>query len=207
MFAVAATDLAAFAADGEVEVEVRNTADVGTPCLSNLHEVRLRYSEPLERLDFGAVPVGSAAFRNVVVHNVGTDRLRVLSIGSDLPELTPSASSLDIAPGGSHALAVRFQPVAAAASAGTLTLISDDPEIPVLALSVSGAGALPPALSLVPESHDVHVAAGESATRPLTLLNAGGLPARLRARAGRLDALAVRRAARRFRSRRAALPR
>jgi len=175
-FLVSAADLAALTADGTVEVEVQNSSSVGTFCESNYHTVRLDYIEPADRLDFGTVRTDSFRELTLIVENGGTDLLVVGSVASDLPEFSPSAASLNVAPGESRTLTVRFEPSGATEFNGTLSIASNDPDTPVITIPLSGRGADPPQLAVAPGGLDLTLLAGANQTELLNISNNGGVP-------------------------------
>lgn len=81
--------------------------------------------------DFGALSVGCGDDVTVSLSNVGTDDLVVTSIdyagGADLTLLDWNDLPLTLAPGASTTVQVAFQPAAAGAQDGTLSVASNDP--------------------------------------------------------------------------------
>src|SRR5262249_39312025 len=151
-FQVSASDLAGAASDGVVEIAVQNSIAVGPICGVNRHTVRLRYNGPINRLDFGGVFVGDTRSLSVILENVGTEVLHLSAISSDRPDFVPPAASISIPPGGAVPLATTFAPTTAGLIAGTLTIVSDDPDSPVESIPFSGTGLTPPVIDPQPAS-------------------------------------------------------
>src|SRR4051794_37712912 len=130
-------------------------------------------------LDFGSVPVGSAATRTVTIQNGGDAVLLVndvrLVTGSDasfsvLPNPTQPQT---VQPGGSVDFTVRFAPTSGGTKNGTVRIQNDDPNRPQVDLSATGVAAT--GKIAVSGSLDFGtVARGSSATRAITVQNQGG---------------------------------
>jgi hypothetical protein len=103
-------------------------------------------------LDFGAVTLGQAADRDLLLRNTGTVSLLVSSIetGGVFRVVSPAAP-FSIAPGLSTGVTVRFTPTSTGAQSGVLTIVSNDPRngraAVTLSGTASGAAAAPLALS------------------------------------------------------------
>ena len=173
-FPVKAAILADILADGQVQFEVSNGPGVEPSCAVNRHTIRLRYSGPADRLDFGPVFGGSARTLSLMVENQGTEPLLVDATVSDDDAFVPEVASLTVAAGESRPLRVTFTPVDAADRAGTLTLSSNDPDEPQVTMSLHGEGRLRPEAAVTPERIDVDLVPGESATRSFEIRNTGG---------------------------------
>lgn len=139
--------LAAWLADGRVEVRVANSPAVGAACPRNHHSVRLVYRGPDDRLDWGLVPAGEARELALEVANQGATTLEIGSVTTDHPDFTVSAPRLTLPPGQSERLRVRFAPSSAGARAARLLVSSNDPDEPRVSLPLAGAGAPPPAIA------------------------------------------------------------
>ncbi len=100
-------------------------------------------------LDFGALaPGASGPGRSVVLRNRGGAALTVSGLsrgGSHAADFvldTPSLPAV-IAPDATLAFTLRFVPTASGARSASLTITSDDPDIPAFALTLSGTGLSP----------------------------------------------------------------
>ena len=175
-FAVSDSQMAALAADGHVDVQVRNTPDVGDFCAINRHTVRLVYSLPVDRIDFGGVFVGASASRTIVLRNAGTDRLVIDSIAADFPEFAPAVASATLEIGATLDLEIVFTPRAVAVAEGLLRITSNDPDTPEMVVALAGAGLEPPRASVRPESIADTLLTNQTAQHAFEIVNDGGSP-------------------------------
>ncbi|MCI0452491.1 MAG: choice-of-anchor D domain-containing protein, partial [Candidatus Latescibacteria bacterium] len=125
-------------------------------------------------LTFGPVFVGGNKKMTVVVENDGTDVLNVSSIVSSHPDYSVDVSMFSLAPEGSQNVVVTYAPTAAAPSAGTLTITSDDPDEGVIVIAMQGEGLEPPVISVTPLSFESDLFTGETETHTMTISNSGG---------------------------------
>ncbi|MEK7315045.1 MAG: FlgD immunoglobulin-like domain containing protein, partial [Candidatus Eisenbacteria bacterium] len=86
--------------------------------------------------------------------------------GADAPIMIP--------PAGSALLTVRFLPTQAGSAAARLTLASDDPDTPVLDVSLTGEGVVSPDVELSTSSLLASLSTAESTTRTIEITNRGG---------------------------------
>lgn len=96
-------------------------------------------------LQFGSVTIGSPSTQAITVTNAGAADLAVsgaqLGAGtSSWFTLDASALPVTLAPGSSAQLPVTFAPESSAAVTGTVEIASDDPDEPVVAIALGGAG-------------------------------------------------------------------
>jgi MYXO-CTERM domain-containing protein len=94
-------------------------------------------------LDFGRQSVGSSsAPKTVTVLNTGSSPLRIIlvAIGAGEPFSVSPSAPFALASQESQALAVTFSPAAEGAASGTLTLTTDDPDRPIITVSLTGTG-------------------------------------------------------------------
>ncbi|HKQ62614.1 MAG TPA: choice-of-anchor D domain-containing protein [Candidatus Polarisedimenticolaceae bacterium] len=183
-FTLGATELAALAEDGTVDVQVRNAASVAPSCPINQHVVRLHYAPRVDGLSFGEQAVGQRVGRTLELTNSGNAALHV-SVTSARPEFAASAATLELAPGRSAALTVTFAPAAPGPVTAALVLESDDPQAPRIDLPLGGSGVAPPVVETSPGGFEPAVLQGKRRTETLLLTNRGGSPLEfsLRARA------------------------
>ncbi|MFQ5719424.1 MAG: choice-of-anchor D domain-containing protein [Acidobacteriota bacterium] len=172
-FALDAALMAALAADGVIDVDVHNTPDVNVFCPDNSHSLRLSY-EVSATGNFGTVFTGQSSELNLMVSNRGSETLEIASITSSAPEVTPLIASMSIAPGTTRLLGLRFAPVAAGPLAGAVTLASNDPDTPLLAIPLSGSGAGPPAATIAPAGLSLTLNSGDQDVRAVSITNTGG---------------------------------
>ncbi|MDQ1697391.1 MAG: hypothetical protein QOJ03_2744 [Frankiaceae bacterium] len=158
--------------------DVRTVSATGTPGLPQL--------QVTGSLNFGTVPRGDTATRNVVIQNIGTGDLSItnvaLSGASDAAySLSPSSpTSGTLPPGGSLVAQVIFSPPASATAPGPLTgslvVTSDDPSNPSVSVPATGTVGLPKA-AVSPGSINFGVVCpGSFADKQLTVTNTGTAP-------------------------------
>jgi hypothetical protein len=127
-----------------------------------------------DTLTFGEAYVGYPDTLALEVSNNGSDTLRIAGVNSGNPVFTPLGSTVfTVAPGGAHAIQVRFLPVTAGMQTGQLTISSNDPGDPVVAVLLAGAGIEPPHIAVAPDSLSFAVNQGDSATATMTITNSG----------------------------------
>jgi len=161
-------------ADDAVEVTVQNSTFVNVFCQTNQHTVRLNYSGARTLLDFGSFFIGLRKTLTVAIHNRGSEPLKVQSITTDRPEFAVSASSVDVPPRTTAGLSVTLAPTADVSYAGTLTIVSNDPDTPVITVALRGAGLLAPVLSATPSQFALTLFKKHRQSQTLTLSNTGG---------------------------------
>jgi subtilisin family serine protease len=135
-------------------------------------------------VDFGAVYVGLTSDRNVTLRNVGSAPLSITSLGFDSGDWTivGGAPALPVTLGqnGTLPLTLRWAPSGACAPClGTLSVGSNDPDDPTLAVALTGTGQIPPEIGTSPASLKAALATtlGPSAiqtTKKLVIANTGG---------------------------------
>jgi len=108
-------------------------------------------------LDFGSVPSGGALTMSVTVTSVGTADLEVSAVALDVdtaPEFTidldPSPATLP--PSYTTQIDVTYTPTDDIADSGTLLIESNDPDVPVVEVPLSGELDPAPDIELVPTS-------------------------------------------------------
>jgi len=102
------------------------------------------FLESTSRLKFGSVPAGGHATLSVLVTNRGDLDAHVTSMASGDAQFASSATlPAAVAAGRSIEIAVTFTPAAPGAVTATLTLSTDDPQHPSLAVDLSAGGCVP----------------------------------------------------------------
>jgi len=96
-------------------------------------------------VDFGNLGVGQSADRTLAVRNSGTATLSVnsLTAGAPFSVVSPSGT-FTVAPSGEQTVTLRFAPAAAGAQSGSLTIASNDPTRPSVAVTLIGTGQTGP---------------------------------------------------------------
>ena len=125
-------------------------------------------------LDFGATPLLFPVQRQLRLTDGGRVPLHVTQVQVSGAPFEVATAPLVLAPGETLPLSVLFRPAAQGPAAGTLTLLTDDPDQPSLAVALTGVGTAPGALAVRPAALDFgRVGEGEAATRELDLTSAG----------------------------------
>jgi hypothetical protein len=94
------------------------------------------------RLEFGTVTVGQSKSLSVTIGNNGSAGLSVTSIGGGGSEITfAPLPPYTLPPRASQTVTVTWRPAAAGAISPTLSIASNDPASPNVAVAVSGTGA------------------------------------------------------------------
>lgn len=137
-------------------------------------------STPFPDLDFGTVSVGGSSALPVTIRNLGTAVLDISSLGiasgSSSTFTTPSQTNVVLLPTTSIVVNVTFQPTAGAAEAGTLEILSNDPDEATFTVNLSGSGDLgaQPEISVLPAALDFgDVSVGNMSTLQVTVENTG----------------------------------
>ncbi len=124
--------------------------------------------------DFGTVFTGSTNTQNLAVTNPGTDDLVVSGITSDDAFVTATPASFTVHPLQSQTVVVTYHPTAVRTTAATLTVTSNDPDTPVLAVPVAGVSTPAPSFSVTPTTLDVALLTNTATSRNLLVQNTGG---------------------------------
>lgn len=132
-------------------------------------------------LSFGSrdVDAGASALQSVTITNSGTNTLnftgaQVALAGADFALSSDSGEAL-LAPGASRTVDLTFDPSAAGAITGTLTITTDDADEPTINVDLDGTG-LDQEIDVTPVSHgfgSIDVDAGASSFVAITITNAG----------------------------------
>ncbi len=133
-------------------------------------------------LDFGDLPAGSSATRQIVVASAGIPNLEILSVqlgsgsSDDFEIVSVPTLPTELASGNSFFVQVRYRPSSVGADSGTLLIESDDSDESIIAVSLAGNG-LPPAIpeiDLVPVAVDYgQIFVGASSNRDVRVRNIG----------------------------------
>jgi len=173
-FTLDASQYFGMALDGILEVTVQNTPYVDVFCQVNRHTVRLTYQGATSLLDFGSLFLGLRRTLAFAIHNRGSETLKVQSITSDSAMFSPSVSSLNIPPRTSATVTVAFSPTSATPLAGTLSILSNDPDTPVLGIDLRGQGLIAPVIRAQPGQLAATLFKKSRDTQTLSLSNTGG---------------------------------
>ncbi len=132
-------------------------------------------------LDFGSVPLTTAAAQTLTLANVGTAPLGNLTMtlaGAAAPDFTVSFAcpGTALAVGAACTVQLSFAPSAPGQRAASLAITSTDPASPTL-VPLTGTGAQPPGFTLFVNGNTsvtADIDSGGSAAFPLTLTSQGG---------------------------------
>jgi hypothetical protein len=125
-------------------------------------------------LAFGTGYIGFPTLRQIAVLNTGTDVLHVSNITFGDASYGVDQSSFSIPALGQALLFVSFNPSNTGAHNATMTIASDDPDHPSLAVSLTGTGLVAPDVRPDPSSIALTLDIPNAATRTLTVHNDGG---------------------------------
>ena len=125
-------------------------------------------------LDMGTTFPQVCAQKSITITNQGTAPLTVSGSTVSESPFVVSANGTILAPGESFDIPVFFCPQASGKFVAALSVQSNDPDHPSLPVVLLGKCAEPPAVSAGPTSLAVTLNPGGSATRTLSINNAGG---------------------------------
>src|SRR6185503_1862750 len=168
---IPAGDLERIAADGTLEVTVRNSASVAARCATNRHTIRLRYEAVAARLDFPPTRVGSSTTLGLMLHPRAPRAPVAVSIASDRAAFVPSATMTLLPPDGAAAVTIRFAPESAGRQTAQLTLAAGGAPV---RLTLTGTALDPPAVGVDPGALDAVLPVGGSDVRAVQVTNLSG---------------------------------
>ncbi|MEN8008585.1 MAG: choice-of-anchor D domain-containing protein, partial [Candidatus Krumholzibacteriota bacterium] len=125
-------------------------------------------------LDYGQVFIGAVIEDTLVVSNPGCDVIHVTNVAIDHPDFTTDLTPFDLAIGEQRLLVVGYSPGGTGPVSGTLSLTSNDPDQPVLAVALAGEGLVAPVIGVSPASMSASLLTGEIQNQMLTVSNTGG---------------------------------
>ncbi len=126
-----------------------------------------------QALVFSDLFIGQTETREISIVNIGSEAITFTSIGADNAAFSVSPASATVPAGGTLVIEVTFAPITFGAVTGTLTAVSSDPEIGTLTASLSGNAAEAAQATFSALAFSAEAAVGGSATRTLTIANAG----------------------------------
>jgi DNA-binding beta-propeller fold protein YncE len=169
------TSLAGLAADGSVDVTVKNAPAVQPNCPLNRHTTRLRYTTLATHLDFGEVRTGAARSLAITIRNMSA-ATRTVQIGCDSPSFVPPALFVVLGPFSAVQEPVSFAPAALGSLTGRLflkgNLVGDVPWL----IDLAGVGVPPPNLLVNPDALSATLPAGGTLDESLMISNLGDRP-------------------------------
>ncbi len=124
-------------------------------------------------LDFGNVFVNGVYGMSFNVMNAGTDLLTITGITSDESAFTVPGDGFALNPGESQEITVTFAPTNAQVYTGIISVASDDPDEPVVTVTVTGVAQNPPVINVTPLSVSADLISGETYNTSFTISNTG----------------------------------
>ena len=125
----------------EVEVDGNISAQSGSAFLTLQGEgTQVEISVNPTSLDFGSTAIGGSSTAQIAVYNNGTGVMLVDGITFDNDMWNTATSSLTINEGENESFTIIFTPDLAGAWSGTMSLASNDPNVPVLEVPLTGTG-------------------------------------------------------------------
>lgn len=123
-------------------------------------------------VNFGNVPIGSSSAAAVTLTNTSNLPVNAITLSTDGAFTAGGSCGTALNAGASCSIVLNYTPVAAGASAGTLTIRSSDATSPLTAALTGTGTVLPPRLSLTPSALNFgNQPVGSSTTLTTTLLN------------------------------------
>jgi len=174
-FSVTFAPASAASLSGSVTITSTATNSPATIALSGTG-VQAQISVVPTSVSFGNVAVGVSNTQSLTIRNAGTANLSVTQAvlagtGFTLSGLTVP---LSVAPGGSSVFTIGFTPASASSFTGSLTLVNNTPNSP-LVVALAGAGIAPVLqLTVTPASLSFgSITTGTSTTQSVTVTNSG----------------------------------
>ncbi|MFN2548937.1 MAG: choice-of-anchor D domain-containing protein [Myxococcales bacterium] len=125
-------------------------------------------------IDFGQTPVLFPVLHHLLVSDSGRVDLHLTAISVQGEAFEGPPPTLVVAAGDTSRLPITFRPPRKGTFTGTLSLATDDADVPELAIALTGVGTETGAISISPPSLDFgRVGEGQTATRELTVASTG----------------------------------
>ena len=131
-----------------------------------------------DSLNFGIVYIGSDSTKVLTVSNQGSDPLIVSNISSDADEFIVDITGFTLQPGQSQNVNVTFTPIFDELIFGILSITSNDPNNPIVEVSLYGQGLIPgvPNIDVSADSLDFGIViVGTDSLKTLTVSNNGDI--------------------------------
>ncbi|MDL5050151.1 S8 family serine peptidase [Oscillatoria amoena NRMC-F 0135] len=129
---------------------------------------------PETSISFGAHYQGDSYTHEVVIANVGSEVLSVSSITSSNSTFTVSNQPFQIAPGAQALVQVGFNTSTVGTFTGALTIASNDPDEPSVAINLSGTVTTAALLTVLPDPISMNFVINQRKTINLVFKNTGG---------------------------------
>jgi hypothetical protein len=124
-------------------------------------------------ITFGEVFVGFSVIDTVTITNSGCDQLDINSITIDQGGFSTDTTPFIVPVDGTHYLPVQFNPGTEGPVTGTLTMTSNDPQLPLAQIILNGTGMNTPVIEVSPGQMAADLPQGGSETQVLTISNSG----------------------------------
>jgi hypothetical protein len=160
-----------------------------SPVVANLSATGVGAGQPQlsvtpASIDFGAVSNGLKGTANLLLNNAGSSDLTVsmMTVTGSAFGITGIATPKTISAGQSAPLTVTFSPTTAGAASGSLSIISNDPTNPTLAIALTGQGTTAATGLLTASSTALSfgsVGIGSISTQQIAITNTGNAPVQI----------------------------
>ena len=178
------------AAAGNVTGTLTVTGDGNSsPVVANLSATGVGAGQPQlsvtpASIDFGAVSNGLKGTANLLLNNAGSSDLTVsmMTVTGSAFGITGITTPKTISAGQSAPLTVTFSPTTAGAASGSLSIISNDPTNPTLAVPLTGQGTTAATGQLTASSASLSfgsVGIGSISTQQIAITNTGNAPVQI----------------------------
>ena len=178
------------AAAGNVTGTLTVTGDGNSsPAVVNLSATGVGAGQPQlsvtpASIDFGAVSNGLKGTANLLLNNAGSSDLTVsmMTVTGSAFGITGITTPKIISAGQSAPLIVTFSPTTAGAASGSLSIISNDPANPTLAVPLTGQGTTAATGQLTASSTSLSfgsVGIGSVSTQQIAITNTGNAPVQI----------------------------
>jgi len=178
------------AAAGNVTGTLKVTGDGNSsPVVANLSATGVGAGQPQlsvtpASIDFGAVSNGLKGTANLLLNNAGSSDLTVsmMTVTGSAFGTTGITTPKTISAGQSAPLTVTFSPTTAGAASGSISIISNDPTSPTLAVPLTGQGTTAATGQLTASSASLSfgsVGIGSISTQQVAITNTGNAPVQI----------------------------
>lgn len=117
--------------------------------------------------------IGTTVTDTLRIAGLGCEPLSVSDIQASHSDLTVSPTSFTIDVGDTQSVVLQYQPSTPGPMAGTLLVMSNDPDEPISMVLVTGEGLHPPAISITPDAIHSDLISGGAEVHELAITNTG----------------------------------
>ncbi|MFH1845081.1 MAG: choice-of-anchor D domain-containing protein, partial [bacterium] len=140
---------------------------------------------------FGPVFIGGSVGHNLTVSNFGCDILEVSGLTFDNGDFSTDTTPFSLVVDDERTLLLTFTPSSLGVISGKLSIVSNDPDTPVVLISLTGEGLVAPEISVTPDSLAAELVTGQTDIQTVTIANSGGSPLDWTLQIGGTDTLAA----------------